>query len=54
MATALSFDLNRLTLAAPDWRDDLTPAFGQALAADGIQLQQDGSRLVLQAAGGLR
>lgn len=51
---ALDFEAGRLTLAAPDWRDDLTPAFGQALAADGIQLQQDGSRLVLQAAGGLR
>lgn len=48
---ALDFEAGRLTLAAPEWRDDLTPAFGQALSADGIQLQQDGTRLVLQAAG---
>lgn len=51
---AVDFEPGRLTLAAPEWRDDLTPAFGQALAADGIQLQQDGTRLVLQAAGSAR
>ncbi len=51
---ALDFEAGRLTLAAPEWRDELTPAFGQALAAEGIQLQQDGTRLVLQGAGGPR
>jgi general secretion pathway protein L len=51
---AVDYEAGRLTLVAPDWRDELTPAFGQALAADGIQLQQDSSRLVLQLAGGTR
>jgi general secretion pathway protein L len=48
---AIDFEGERLTLSAPGWLDDWTPAFGQALAADGVALQQDGPRLVLQARG---
>lgn len=48
---AIAFEGDRLTLSAPGWQDDWTPAFGQALAADGVSLQQDGPRLVLQPRG---